>query len=248
VKILKLGKKGSEDITVKAIFAIFIVIFLLFVVVTLLQSRTQMKIEKAQSEYYTISQNLLTSLISSPCFSSGSYEKDGWQVTTEAFLEEGKLTEVNNANEDITCVQSYDFIYSVEFIDSRSMRSWTAGLKSPPEFAERTITVALPISIRYNSSVPTINPGYAALTAYIGQIPSFYTRIKQACKSHETIQFELDSRYRISYNSSANVFKVGAYFFYPNFLCAVSDFTLSPGRTIAIIRYNESSNSAKILY
>ena len=242
------GKKGSEDLTIKSIFAIFLVIFVMFVVFTIIRSRSAYQVEKAQSEYYSIASAFLNSMAGSPCFSVGDESANSMQVTTEAFLAQEKLDYYSNGNEDLPCVNSYDFIYSFNVIDTESRRAWRIGLKDEPAFAEKTITLALPVSIKYNSAVPTINSGYAAVTAYIGSVPSFYGRIKQACTTHEDIDYSLSSEFLVSYNSTLNVFRIGAQTFYPRFSCAVKDFAIEPGKHLLIVSYNESSNSARIIY
>jgi hypothetical protein len=242
------GKKGSEDLTIKSIFAIFLVIFVMFVVFTIIRSRSSYQTEKAQSEYYSIASAFLNSMAGSPCFSVGNESADSGQVTTEAFLSQEKLDYYNNGNEDLPCVNSYDFLYSFSVVDTESRRTWRIGLKNEPIFAEKTITLALPVSIKYNSKIPTINSGYAAVTAYIGSVPSFYGRIKQACTTHESIDYSLSSEFSVSYNSTFNVFKIGDQSFYPMFSCAVKDFRIEPGKRLLVIAYNESSNSARIIY
>ncbi|GEM_PF-3305704 len=236
-KKLIFWKKGAEDLTIKVFFAIFIVIFVMFVIFTVLRSRGSATIEKAQSEYYTLTSNFLMAMLGSPCFAVGDFEKANWQITTAAFVDEMKLNYYNNGNEDLTCVENYNFLYSLTVVDSINGKRWRIGLKEEPEFAERKLSIALPVSIRYNSTIPAIHPGYAAVTAYIGNIPSFYGALKQACTTHETIQTELSSDYTIRYNNTLNIFYIGDYIFYPNFRCMVKDLTLEKGKYLMIIKY-----------
>ncbi|PIU29619.1 hypothetical protein COT07_04990 [Candidatus Woesearchaeota archaeon CG07_land_8_20_14_0_80_44_23] len=243
-----LNRKGDEDLTLKSIFAIFLVIFVMFVVFTVIRSRSAYQMERAQSEYYSLASSLLSAMAGSECFSVGSDEIAGWNAAPEAFLSQKKLDYYNNGNCDVSCVDEYDFLYSFTVADSITGRTWRIGLRDEPDFAEQKITIAMPVSIRYDSEIATINPGFAAVTAYIGSIPSFYGKIKQACTTHEDMQHVLISDLNVSYNSSSSVFKVGKQSFYSRFPCAVRDFKIEPGRHLLIISYNESSNSAKVIY
>ncbi|MCX6710456.1 MAG: hypothetical protein NTV63_05930 [Candidatus Woesearchaeota archaeon] len=240
------GKKG-QDITVKALFAIFIVIFVMFVIFSVIRSRGSVLSQKAQSEYYTLTDSFLHSLIGSSCISVGDYDPKGRQIATEAFLDEGKLNLHNRENQEIPCAESYDFMYSLTVVDSINGKKWVLGMKDEPLFSERKISIALPVSIKYNSTIPTINPGFAAATAYIGNIPSFYTSIKQACRSHEEISREIQTDYKIQYNSTSNIFRIGEYLFYPTLGCRVKDFTIEKGRYLIVISYNSEGNFVELL-
>ncbi|MCX6710602.1 MAG: hypothetical protein NTZ02_00755 [Candidatus Woesearchaeota archaeon] len=244
-----LNRKGDEDLTLKSIFAIFLVIFVMFVVFTVIRSRSAYQVERAQSEYYALTSSFLSSMAGSQCFSVGDDEGiANWYVATEAFLSQNKLDYYNNGNYDVDCVEEYDFIYSFTVVDSITRRTWRIGLRDEPDFAEQKITIAMPVSIRYDSEIATINPGFAAVTAYIGSVPSFYGKIKQSCTTHENMQHVLISDFNVSYNSSSSVFKAGNQSFYSRFPCAVKDFAIEPGRHLVIISYNESSNSARVIY
>jgi hypothetical protein len=243
------GKKGSEDLTIKSIFAIFLVIFVMFVVFTVIRSRTASQTERAQSEYYATAGLFLSSMAGSPCFSVGDDKSTGaWQMATQAFLSQEKLDYYTNGNYDVPCADVYDFMYSFSVVDSITRKAWRIGLKDEPVFSEQKITLAMPVSIKYDSEITTINPGFAAVTAYIGSVPMFYGKIKQACASRESIQHILISDFSVSYNRSVSVFKVGNHSFYSRFPCAVRDFAIEPGRHLLIISYNESSNSARVIY
>ncbi|MEM3370530.1 MAG: hypothetical protein QXW00_00325 [Candidatus Woesearchaeota archaeon] len=244
---MRISQKGSEDLTIKSIFAIFTVIFLMFVIMTLLGSRTSSQKAKFTSEYYALATSFLKAMIASDCFAYK--EKEGsWTTASQAVLYQQKLDYYNRGNEDISCVEQYDFLYTFRVVDSLTGKEWRIGLLNEPQFAEDTLTIALPIAIRYPSEVPTINPGFASITAYIGSIPSFYGKIKQACRSHEGMQHILISDYNIRYDNFTNTFYVGEYLFFPRFECSVGNFTIPKGKSLVLISYNESSNSVRVKY
>jgi len=241
-----LNRKGDEDLTIKSIFAIFLVIFVMFVVFTVLRERRAYQLERAQSEYYSLASSFLTAMAGSECFSAGSDDIAGYS-SQEAFLSQKKLDYYHNSNSDLSCVDEYDFLYTFTVADSITGRTWRIGLRDEPDFAEQKITIAMPISIRYETKA-TINPGFAAVTAYIGSIPTFYGKIKQACTTHESIQHLLYSEFNVSYNRSNGLFRVGNYSFYSNFPCAVQNFSIPRGEHLMLVSYDEKSNSVRIIH
>ena len=244
---LYLRKRGAENLTINILFAIFIVIFIVFVVFTMIQNRGTSSIVKAQSEYYTIAKDFLIAMVGNPCFSVGDYKKEGWQITTEAFLSQEKLDYYDRGNEDLDCVENYDFLYSLVVVDTQNKKTWRIGLVEEPVYAQKKLTVAIPVSIKYNTKIPEVHPGYAVLNAYIGSVPAFYGTIKQVCRTHDTIKTQITTNYKIHYNNTNNILYVGKQFFYPRMGCRVKSFNIEKGTYFLIIKYDEKSNSVIIV-
>ncbi|MGC8929086.1 MAG: hypothetical protein ACP5OZ_00975 [Candidatus Woesearchaeota archaeon] len=244
LKILK-SKSGDSELTIKSMFGIFIVLLVFFILYTVMQGNVGVKIQEQQfSSYYEL-ENTFLSLLGSHCISIGNYSTR-WQLPIQSVLDYKKLEESNN-NQELWCVENFNFMYSLKITDLENGKVFNLGIKNYPNFSERTITATLASSIKYNAthpvtngSLPEIHQARASLTIYTGNIPLFYGKIKKVCHSKTRETYNLITDYSISYDSKKNVFRVGDFYFYPYFSCNVRSFNLTRGKYLVVIDFKEN--------
>ncbi|MBW2971284.1 hypothetical protein KY320_03945, partial [Candidatus Woesearchaeota archaeon] len=78
---MKYRKRGAINVTIKAMFAVFLVIFLLFVSISSIKSRTTSLRQTQHFDYYQMSDQLFLSFLSSPqCLTVGDFTELSNQV------------------------------------------------------------------------------------------------------------------------------------------------------------------------
>ncbi len=237
------SKKGEMDLTIKSLFAILLVLIVFFVVFTLLQSDVMTKSQELKFSQYKNTEDFFMAILSTPCLTIGNYSWK-WQYPIQGVLDYEKIDYYNNKNEELKCVENFDFLYSIIINDLENGKQWIIGLRTEPsekpEFAERMIANSLVVSIKYNTTIPPeIHTGRAILKVYTGNIPSFIGTIKRVCHSKTNEDFNLRTDYTIRYNNVSNTLYIGKNYFYPYFSCPVSKFLIKRGDHIISIRYSK---------
>ncbi|MEM2121940.1 MAG: hypothetical protein QXU20_04770 [Candidatus Woesearchaeota archaeon] len=241
-----LFKKGDSELTIKSMFGIFIVILVFLILYTVIQGNVGVKIQEEQFSAYYDLENTMLSLLGSHCISIGNYSTK-WQLPIQSVLDYVKLEQLNNNNQELYCVENFNYMYSLKITDLENGKVFNLGIKNYPEFSERTITTTLTSTIKYNTthpitngSLPEIHQARASFTIYTGNIPSFYGRIKKVCHTRTKETYNLITDYSISYDSKKNIFRVGDFYFYPYFSCNVRSFNITKGEYLVVIDFKEN--------
>lgn len=234
-------KKGAIGITIKSLFAVFLVIFVVLIAIASLRSRTEILEQKQRFDYYELTDNFLLSFLSNPaCLTVGDYYNESKQVPAQGLLDFYKLNKTQRKNSDLSCTENFYFLYSVEVNDLKNKKSWFIGIDTKDySWVERKIRTSLPVAIMYDRT--NVNLGEAILNAYIGEIPLFYGTIKKVCNTKQDESYSLTTNYVISYNNNQNQFCVGKDCFYAYFICEVTSFNIPKGEHIIYISYKNDS-------
>lgn len=234
------------NVTIKAMFAVFLVIFLLFIALTSLQSRTSSLRQTQHFDYYQMSDQLFLSFLSSPqCLTVGDYADQTNQVPIQGLIDVRKLEALDGANTDPGCVDSYYFLYSVEIKDLENGKSWNIGIDDANyPWVDRKIRTSLPVAVMYTPS--RVNFGEASLNVHTGVIPQFYGTIKRVCAARKAESFPLKTNYIIRYQSSSNLFFIGDDSFTPYFTCEVEEFLIPKGDNLVYIDYDADNNAVGV--
>jgi len=242
-------KKGDLSITIKSMFAIFIVIFVAFIAFEVVKSRTTFIEEREHFSYYEKVNSFLISLLSSKCLIS-DYEMNNYNYQSErtSYLSAEKLFKRHGENQDIYCVENFDFMYTLDIEDLSGgsvSKSWRLGLSKEPDWAEREITVSLPVAIGFSGG--DTHPGRAILKAYIGNIPRFYGAIKLVCNTKDEASYELSTKHEINYDNNTNMMCVGDQCFFPYFSCRVNPFSIGKGKHLVYISFNKTDQTLNVV-
>ena len=235
-------KKGALDLTLKSLFAIFIVLFVLFLSFSIFSARkTSLEIEN-EFDSQRSEQALFMSILGSSCISVDSYGAKDRQVATQSLMSFGKLEAMHNGNEDLRCAENFEYIYSIRVQDIENKKEWKIGVLENNAYG-RSRTLALPGTIIYdfkNVSPPTIHTARVFMTRYDGPMPTFYGKIKEVCRTKNSVPISLNLDNDISYKNSSNALKYGQAQFFVYFGCKVNDFSLKKGGRLAIVRYKDN--------
>ena len=234
IKNIFKDKKGMS-LTIKSLFAIFLVIFVFFIMFSVIKSRvSKTKTREHFSSYELNNQYFLTFLSNPNCISIGNYQNTNRYSAIQGVIEAEKLQSFDQKNSDLWCVENFDFLYTFEVEDTSAGNQWLLGLTAiNPEWAERKLQTSLPCAIRYKGGI--VNPGIIYLYTYYGEIPGFYGKIKKSCVSQKDLKFNLESQYKISYNNTKNLFCIDKSCFKPYFSCKVESFTIPKGKNLIYI-------------
>lgn len=241
-----MDSKGMS-ISVNIIFAIFIVMFVFFMLFSTSTQRAKTLIQKENFEYYSFINKYMLSVLSNPYCYNYVGRSNHVQTVKQGLIDVERLHNETNLNKDIFCVDNTRFIPSIKVLDKRTGEVWELGVKRTRRFpwAEREITSSLPVALFYNDSA--INGGEFIFTALIGEIPAFYGAIKQSCIFRESINVRLDTKYRIKFDSVLNLMEITDDHFYPYFSCDVEDFEIEPGNHLIHIKYVDTSDTVKVI-
>lgn len=231
------SRRGDINLTIKPLFAVFMVIFVVFITFEMVKTRANVLEQREHFDYYGLSTDFLKALLTSRCFSA-EYNVKGMdrQGISAGYLSARKLMIADRHLREPECVENYRFMYTLEVDDSVNGRVWRIFMDKKPEWASRVVSVSVPVAIDYDTL--TINPGRAILHAYIGSIGRFYGAIKEICNSHSEATFRLSNRRRVSYNNTENEFCYGSSCVYPDFNCRVNSFSLNKGSSLVYLKYN----------
>ncbi|MFH1398708.1 MAG: hypothetical protein ABIG95_01195 [Candidatus Woesearchaeota archaeon] len=234
-----ISHKGSSNVTIKSLFAVFLVIFVLLIAVTSLKTRTTTVLQRQNFDYYSQMNSFLLSYLSNPsCHTIGGYDA-GYQIPAQGVLDFYKINKTNN-NADLSCAETFQFMYSLQIDDSVNKKQWVMGItKKDYPWVERVISISLPIAILYDRN--NIHLGEASLIAYTGEIPLLYGTIKSVCNSQQNTTFALLTEYSVRYDSVKNEFCVASDCFTPYFTCNVLSFTIPKGEHILVIRHSKQT-------
>ncbi|MEK6968362.1 MAG: hypothetical protein AABX51_07065 [Nanoarchaeota archaeon] len=233
-------KKGSLDLTIKAMFALFIILFVLFIGFSVLGTRTDTLGQEAEFAQQRTEQSFFLNLLGSPCLSVVDKANKSVYVETQGFLSQTKLDRGHLGNEDLRCAENYNFLYSVKVLDDVNGKEWLIGIM-PNEIFGNSRTLALPSSILYdlrNTTIPTTNIARVFFTRYDGALPRLYGKLKEVCRSRASDSISLNLPLTTVYDNESNVFIYGNTEFYPYFGCAIGAFNLSYGRHLIYFAYS----------
>jgi len=241
-----MNSKGMS-ISINIIFAIFIVMFVFFMLFNTSTQRAKTLIQKENFEYYSFINKYMLSVLSNPhCY---NYVGRTGQIETvkQGLIDIERLRNETALNKDIFCVDNTRFIPSIKVIDKRTGDVWDLGVKRTRRFpwAEREITASLPVALFYNFS--NINGGEFIFTALLGEIPSFYGSVKKSCIFRDSVNVRLNNQYRIKFDSTLNLMEISDDSFYPYFSCDVEDFEIEPGNHLVHIKYFENTDTVKVI-
>jgi len=233
-------KKGALDLTIKAMFAIFIILFVLFVGFSVLGTRTETLQQQGIFSQQRSEQSFFLNLLGSPCLSVASSANKSVNVETQGFLSQKKMDRNHLSNEDLRCAENYNFLYSVKVIDSVNGKEWLLGI-TPNDAYGNSRTLVFPTAISYdlvNSTIPTTNIGRALFIRYNGPLPALYGKLKEVCRSRISDSISLNLPKKVIYDNESNIFSYGNSLFYPYFGCGIGNFTLDSGRHLIFLSYN----------
>ncbi|MBN1502436.1 hypothetical protein JW930_02750 [Candidatus Woesearchaeota archaeon] len=238
-----MNRKAMTLLT-KSMFAIFMVVFVFLVVFLLIQNRVQRLESGQQFDYYLKGNRFLTALISNPnCLSLGQLQ-DRKSDTIQSALDVNKLNLNDGKNQDLWCMENYDFIYSIEVEDS-SRNMWRIGLlNQDPRWSERKIKITLPCIVRFDNGI--VHAGTVSLIEHVGQIPRFYGLIKESCVTKESRTVKINTGYDLKYEDDTNTFFMGDDYFFPYFSCRVEPFEISKGTHLVYLSYKDGSLKIKV--
>ncbi|MBD3203081.1 hypothetical protein GF327_02205 [Candidatus Woesearchaeota archaeon] len=236
------GKIGSA-FTSKSLFAIFIVLFVFFILMTVLRARSSQKQTQRHFDYYDLASRFILVLLSNPnCVSMGNYLNQGKYSAIQGVLEAEKLKIFDENNADLWCVENFDFMYALVVKDLDTQSSWRIGpFINSFDWVQRQIKITLPCVIRYQGGI--VHNGAASLTTYIGNIPGFYGKIKESCTLKKDLEYSLDVDQNIRYEN--NQFCIDEFCFKPYFSCTVHDFYLEKGEKLVYLNFE--NNEVEVL-
>ncbi len=235
------NKRGGLDLTIKAMFAIFIVLFVLFLGFSILGTRTETLRLDQQFSGQRSEQSFFLDLLGSPCLSVADSQNRSRYVETQSFVSQKKLDRLHQGNEDLRCAENFDYLYSVRITDEENGKEWVAGI-SPDDAYGTSRTITLPAVILYDpqsTDIPTTNIGRAFFKRYDGPLPRAYGAIKKACRIRLSDSISLNLPRDLSYDNESNKITYGSSFFYPYFGCGVGNFTIRHGNHLVFIGYKE---------
>jgi hypothetical protein len=231
-------KKGSISLTVKAIFAVFLVIFVMFIAISSLSTRNSNLTVGTDYILREKINNFFMAFIANPaCLTAGDNTNSSKQTPVLGLLDYAKIRNSHNQNKDMSCMENYDFLYSIQVTDLVSAKSWISGLNdTKPGWAAKTIKRTMPIAIMYDGT--SINLGEISIYAYSGDPAGFYGTLKRICSSRKSQVYDISNQEKITYDPGINQFCIGAYCFTPYFSCEVNTFTIEPGHHKIYLQYN----------
>ncbi len=225
-------KKGSINITIKALYVVFLLIFVLFFVMTSLRSTTKSEEQTQRFEKYELASQLFLSFLSSPsCLTYGDYSNISNQVPIQGLLDFDKINKLHAKNADLRCIDSFDFLFSVQIHDVKNKRSWNVGIDNKDyEWAESKHTVSFPVAIMYDTS--QVNLGEAVMSIYTGDLPEFYGTLKKVCTSRINDSIAINAKYPVAYEDNQMCF--GGDCFTPSISCRLDPFSFQGEKILAI--------------
>ncbi|MBT7392979.1 hypothetical protein HN827_09215 [archaeon] len=244
--MVRIKSKSGLAMINKTLFAIFLVLFVFFMFFTVTKSRVENKSEKLYFDQYEFTNKFLLSFLSNPnCLSIGSEINGEKHTTVQGVLDVRKLNKFDRDNEDMWCVENFDFLYSVNVLDTQNKKTWRLGILNPdPFWSERTIGVSLPGIVRYEDG--TGHLAQIGMNAYFGEIAKFIGEIKRSCLLKRKNNFEFNTKYKIKYSSENNLLNIDTDNFYPYFSCHVNDFEIEKGTHPVFLSAKEENVSVLI--
>ena len=226
-----MDKRGAMDLSVKALFAVFLVIFAVFAVMMQIQTRSKFIKESGEIDYFGKASNFFLIMLSSPdCFAYGSYEGETVQKPIQGVLSNKKIMKYKNKNADLSCIDNYDFIYSIHVLREGSLPHYDFRIGAnftDTSWAEKSLSIPLTVAIRYDDL--SIYTTQIILDAYFGSVPKFYGKIKEVCALKEGREYQISTPVSLSYNATAHEFCIGKDCFTPSFSCPLDSFSIDPG-------------------
>ncbi|MBN1386337.1 hypothetical protein JW968_05185 [Candidatus Woesearchaeota archaeon] len=229
------------EIWIKVIFAILLVIFVSFLIVSLFGTKATTLQQEQHFDVYSQTYRLVMSIFTNPlCIGIASFTANASSSAVVGILDVGKLDMLDRINQDYWCVENYQMMYSIEVVDIEKGKDWLIGLQNTdPGWAERKLSNSFPVGLRY--SLVDVSTGVMYLYVYTGEFPFFYGKIKQACLSGDEVRYSIDFRYDISYDQDLNWMCVGipsaGNCFAPYFSCPVKSFSLSKGQHLLLMKH-----------
>ncbi len=237
-------RKRGMALTTKTMFAIFLVLFVFFILFMILGQRSAKLQEKQYFDHRSMHNRFFLMLLSnSNCFSVGDKLNSHFS-DVHAVFEEKKLSASDMLNTDPWCIENYQFLYSLKVTDRMTMSSWQIGLDDTDPFwdrifADSKVSTILPCVVRYEKGVT--HGCTVTLSTYSGSLPRMYGLIKESCVSKRSYAYSLDSDFPIRYESSTRRFWLGDHSFFAYFSCPVDDFSLPEGENLLYVA-NERGN------
>lgn len=231
-------KKAALDLTIKAMFAIFIVLFVLFVGFSVLGTRTETLQQTAQFSQQRTEESFFLNLLGSRCLSVADFRNKSVYVETQGFISQKKIDKLHLGNEDLRCAENYDFFYSIKITDEVNGKEWQVSIL-PNDAYGNSRTTSLPATILYdNTTIPTTNIARAFFTSYVGPFPKLYGALKKACRTMNSDSLSLNLRRDVSYDNESNTIYYGKEEFYPYFGCGVLGFNITRGSHLLYLSYS----------
>lgn len=236
-----MNRRGALDLTIKAMFAIFVILFVLFLGFSILGTRTETLELEAEFSGQREEAAFFLGLLGSPCLSVQDSENKSVYVATQSLVSQAKLDRLHLGNEDLRCAENYDFLYSVRITDEVNGKEWSVGVLPDDAYGDSR-TISMPAAVLYelrNLTVPQVNIGRAFFTRYGGPAAVLYGRIKRACRTQASDSISLNLPNDLDYVNESNIIYHGSSHFWAYFGCGVKDFNLSEGRHLVYLSYKD---------
>ena len=233
--------KKAMEITVQAMLAIFLMIFVSLVLFTAINSRSSALSQREQISSYRDINTFLVSLLSNPrCINIAS---GAGQVAVAGVLDSAKLDGYNNQNADLWCIRQGDFLYTLNVVDEETKKEWRLGAAAESlQWSSHQLGISLPIVVRYPEQI--VHVGRATLTAYLGPEASLYRAIRFACLDRNAAIFQQKVSHKVSYDPSNRRYCIEQACFTAAFECLVDSFTVEPENELVYISL--SNNKVKV--
>lgn len=245
MQVVKINNRHGLAMLNKTMFAIFLVIFVFFMFFTVIKLRVEAKEEKAHFDQYDYVNKFFLTFLSNPnCLSVGSDINKEKHTAIQGVLDNKKLNKYDKDNEDMWCVENFEFLYSITILDTVNQKSWLIGLLNQnPFWTERSIGLSLPGLVRYEDG--TAHLAHMSINAYFGEIPKFIGAIKKTCLLKSKDTYHVNLNHNIKYISDNNSFHIDTDQFFPYFSCGVNDFEIKKGQHLIYI--SADNNNVNIL-
>lgn len=240
-----INRKGMTLLT-KSLFAIFMVLFVFFVFFMVVGGKiSKLQDEEQFSAYDRVNKVMLTVLSNPNCLSVGNQLSSETSSTIQGVLDIHKLDNLNNENQDLWCVENFDFIYNLE-IEDEAYNRWQIGpVDIHPDGYDRKVQITLPVVVKFDNGI--VHSAKASLNAYTGNIPRFLGAIKETCVLHQPRTYSLNTDLIVGYYESNNTFYIGeSHYFFPYFSCKVGNFSVPKGKNLIYINYNNGRVGVEI--
>ena len=221
-------------------FAIFIILFVLFVGFSVLGTRVETLEQQGIFSQQRSEQSFFLNLLGSPCLSVVGTANKSFFVETQGLLSQKKMDRNHLSNEDLRCAENYNFLYSVKVTDEINGKEWLLGI-TPNDAYGNSRTISMPSTILYdlsNNTIPTINIGRTFFIRYDGALPILYGKLKEVCRTRISDSIQLNLPRNVRYDNESNILQFGNSEFYPYFGCGVGNFSIKSGRHLLFLAYN----------
>ncbi|MBU0757986.1 MAG: hypothetical protein KKF44_07990 [Nanoarchaeota archaeon] len=240
----RIKSKKGVSLTVKSMFAIFLVVFVFFMFFSLIKSKNEALIKKEYFGSFSEVNNYFQAMIGNPqCLTKDDLGGAGLSLSSEGLLSKTKLDKYSGWNRDISCVENYDFLYTLQVKDLDSGKLWNIGINdTDPEVAKdmgiEIVQRDVFVSVFYRTD--EINFGKAIFKAYYSQEIDFYSAIKKACALKRNGEFSLETFMDISYDDENAAFCIHELCFIPEFQCIVNSFDIPEGSHLVYLKYEDN--------